>query len=312
MDSPPPRPLRRPPRLDWARAQTLIGAGLLAAAGAAAAFRGGLWASLFAPLGALGILLVIDGGVYRKRGESFFISHPGRFVLTAVWSIAFWGFFEVLNFRLNNWHYPGDALPRLFRWAVTLFSFATVVPLVLELADLLDTAGLLKSVSVSPFHRSGRVLFPVIGLVCLGLPLLWPDPFFPLVWAGLFFLLEPAAEALGAPSLLSDWKSGGARRFALLGVAGLIAGMLWQALNVAAGARWVFTVPHLDHWKILNMPVLAYLGFVPFAFSVHSAGAVATRLWDRSGTPARVLGGIAWILWTGAVLVGIDRFTRLP
>lgn len=311
MDSPAPRPPRRPPRLDWARAQTLVGAGVIAV-GSAGALRGGLWAALLTPLGATGILLAVDGWVYRKRGESFLISHPRRFLLTALWSVAFWGFFEVLNFRLNNWHTVGDPAHPVFRWLVTLFTFATVVPLVLELADLLDTAGLLKSVSVAPFHRSGRFLFPVIGAVCLGVPMVWTDPFFPLVWAVPFFLLEPVAEALGAPSLLSDWKSGGARRFALLGAAGLIAGLLWQCLNAGAGTRWVFTIPHLDHWKILNMPALAYVGFVPFAFSAHTAGAVAARLWDRSGPPARILWAIAWILWVGTVFVGMDRFTRIP
>lgn len=311
MDSPAPRPPRRPPRLDWARAQTLIGGGVAAGA-AAGLLRGGLWATLSAPFGAAGILLAIDGWVYRKRGEAFLISHPGRFALTAFWSVAFWGFFEVLNFRLNNWQCPSDPANPILRWTLTLITFATVVPLVLELADLLDTAGFLKSVSVSPFHRSGRLLFPALGVVCLALPLVWPDPFFPLVWGAPFFLLEPVAEALGAPSLLSDWKSGGARRAALLGAAGVIAGLLWQCWNVGAGARWVFTIPHLDHWKILNMPALAYLAFVPFAFSAHAVGAVASRLWDRSGLFARLLWGTAWIVWTGIVLLGMDRFTRIP
>lgn len=311
MTPPAPRPPRPLPHSDLARALTLTGVGVLLAALAAGFADAGTAAAFLAPLGALGAAVAIDGWVYRKRGESFLVSHPGRFALTALWSVAFWGLFEAFNFRLQNWHHVGGPASPPLRWAAALFSFATVVPLLLEIADLLDTAGLLKSASVSPYPRTGRVLLPAAGVACAALPLLWPDPFFPLVWAVPFLLLEPVAEALGAPSLLSDWKSGAARRFALLALAGLIAGLLWQGLNVRAGARWVFTLPHLDHWKILDMPVLGYLGFVPFAFSAHTAGAVATRVWDRAGAGTRALLALAVALWAGAVLLGVDRFTRI-
>lgn len=311
MNPPAPRPPRPLPHSDLARALTLTGVGVFLAVLAAVRLNAGVGAAFLAPLGSLGAAAAIDGWVYRKRGESFLLSHPGRFVLTAAGSVAFWGFFETLNFRLHNWHHVGAPASLALRWTAALFSFATVVPLLLEITDLLDTAGLLKSASVSPYPRTGRVLLPAAGIACLALPLLWPDPFFPLVWAVPFLLLEPVAETLGAPSLLSDWKSGAARRFALLALAGLTAGLLWQLLNVRAGARWVFTVPHLDHWKILGMPVLAYLGFVPFAFSAHTAGAVGTRLWDRAGAGARALLVLALVLWAGAVLLGVDRFTRV-
>ncbi len=312
MNPPASRPPRPHPHNDLARALTLMGVCLVLAALAAARYGAGFGGALLTPLGALGGTVAIDGWVYRKRGESFLISHPGRFALTALWSGGFWGFFEAVNFRLDNWHYVGAPAQPIFRWAITLFSFATVVPLLLEITDLLDTAGLLKSVSVSPYPRTGRVLLPAAGAACLGLPLMWPDPFFPLVWAVPFLALEPVAEILGAPSLLSDWKSGVARRFALLALAGLIAGFIWQLLNVQAEARWVFSLPHLDHWKILEMPVLGYLGFVPFAFSVHTAGAVAARLWDRAGAGTRALLAVALILWVGAVALGVDRFSRVP
>jgi len=62
----------------------------------------------------------------------------------------------------------------------------------------------------------------------LALPLVWPRLFFPLVWGGFFFLLEPLAEKLGATSLLSDLRAGRGKRLLLLMASGLFCGLLWE------------------------------------------------------------------------------------
>jgi hypothetical protein len=51
----------------------------------------------------------------------------------------------------------------------------------------------------------------------------------------------------------------------LLFAAGLLCGFLWESWNWLAVARWRYHVPYLGDVKIFEMPVLGYLGFMPFA-----------------------------------------------
>ena len=251
----------------------------------------------------------MDAWVYRRRGESLLFSHPGRFLFLAVWSVSLWFFFEILNFRLQNCHYVHLPPERVLRWAGYFLAYATVVPGIMETADLIDTAGFLKSVTVAPLHRSARPLFVTLGLACLGLPLLWPHLFFPLIWVALILLLEPLAETLGAPSLLSDWRSGSLRRVLILVVSGFLCGFLWEFWNAFAAAHWVYSVPGMDTWKIFEMPVLGYLGFLPFAVSVYTASSVAVTLWDRIGPLPRWGLGALWLGFCRAAAAGVDHFT---
>lgn len=304
-------PHSRFPHSDLARSLMLVGLGVLAVTFALARFNREPVDTWFYSFAWWSYIVIVDAWVYRRRGESLLLSHPRRFLFLALWSIALWFFFEALNFRLQNWHYVHLPSDRLSRWAGYFLAYATVVPGLMETADLVDTAGFLKSVNVAPLHRSGRPLFVGLGLACLALPLLWPQLFFSLIWVALILLLEPLAEILGAPSFLSDWRSGSLRRVSILVVSGFLCGFLWEFWNAFAAAHWVYSVPGMDTWKIFEMPVLGYLGFLPFAVSVHSASSVAVTLWDRSGTGLRWGMGVIWLGFCLAAAAGVDHFTLL-
>jgi hypothetical protein len=46
---------------------------------------------------------------------------------------------------------------------------------------------------------------------------------------------------------------------------GMMIGLLWEALNIGARAKWIYTVPGLEEFKLFEMPVLGFFGFPPFA-----------------------------------------------
>ncbi|MBL0058905.1 MAG: hypothetical protein IPP35_07305 [Elusimicrobia bacterium] len=304
--------LKRPfPRAELAQAVMLIGLGVLLVSFVFARMNRDPFTTWFYSFAWWSYILIVDGWVYRHRGESLLLGYPRRFVFLSLWSVVFWCGFELLNFRLQNWHYVGLPPGTGLRWTGYFLAFATVVPGILETADLLDTAGFLKSVSVTPLMRSARWISAAIGLALLALPLLWPTLFFPLVWGAPIFLLEPVNELVGAPSLLSDWRSGSLRRFALLAMAGFLCGLLWEFWNHFAGAHWVYTVPGLDRWKIFEMPVIGYLGFLPFAVSVYTVSATANILWERSNGAVRTLLVLAGLGFSLFVFAGLDRWTVL-
>ena len=80
---------------------------------------------------------------------------------------------------------------------------------------------------------------------------------------------------------------------------------------MVAGAHWVYRLPGLDGWKIFEMPVVGYLGFLPFAVSVYTASVTATKLWEKSNGMVRLAVGLAGVALCLALFAGVDHFTFL-
>ena len=111
----------------------------------------------------------------------------------------------------------------------------------------------------------------VFGAILAAVPLLWPSEYFAAdVWLAWPLLLDPLNRLLGRPSILGDLESGRRSRAAALLAAGLVCGVLWESWNWLASARWSYTVPFLGGVRLYAMPVLGFLGFAPFAFSVFA------------------------------------------
>ncbi len=186
-----------------------------------------------------------------------------------------------------------------------------MVPGLFETADLVETAGLTGDRGGKPLGGNRRVpsLFTAAGVLMLTLPLLWPKFFFPLVWGGFIFLLEPLNERLGAASLLGDWRVGRFKRFWTLLLAGFLCGGLWEWWNAWARARWSYTVPWVGDWKIFEMPALGYLGFPPFAVEAFVMTATAVAVWERTPRWAKPLLFAAAAAFCLTMFHAVDRFT---
>jgi hypothetical protein len=105
-----------------------------------------------------------------------------------------------------------------------------------------------------------------VGAVAAIVPLIVISTYLvPFVWLGLIFLLDPINCLRGWPSIMGDLQQGSYRRLFSLLVAGGICGVLWEFWNYWALTKWTYTVPYLGDVKIFEMPILGYLGFLPFA-----------------------------------------------
>jgi len=83
------------------------------------------------------------------------------------------------------------------------------------------------------------------------------------------FLLDPLNNVLGRKSTLAhivgkDW------RFVVLPLAGLCCGFFWEMWNYYALPKWYYTVPYVGFWKIFEMPLLGYTGYLPFAVELFA------------------------------------------
>lgn len=69
---------------------------------------------------------------------------------------------------------------------------------------------------------------------------------------------------------MRDLEEGSPGRLIATLLSGLVCGILWEAWNYWAVAKWIYTVPFFENTKIFEMPVLGYLGFSLFAVETIS------------------------------------------
>jgi hypothetical protein len=216
-------------------------------------------------------LFIIDGIIYRLKGNSLIVNRAKSFLWMLPWSVVIWLVFELFNLRLQNWSY--EFLPQVVwqRWTGYFISFATVLPAIFETEELLEALGMfyLKGKDKGAPALIDRKYFnPVagLGIILILLPLFFPQYFFPLVWIAFIFLLEPVNYRLSKTSLFLQKEY---PRIIRLALAGFICGVLWEAWNGKAQASWVYSLPYLNCCKIFAMPVTGYLGFLPFALECY-------------------------------------------
>jgi hypothetical protein len=256
--------------------------------------------------------------VLSRRNASLLLSRPRRFLLLLPLSLAFWLFFEIFNFRLQNWHYLNVPTELPLRWAGYALSFATVIPGLLVTKTLLQEVGLGRLSPSTPLPWLPRVIpwLYLIGALFLILPALWPRYFFPLVWGGVFFLVDPFLYRRGEPSFIGQIAHGHWRQFFLWLYAGAVCGILWELWNFWAGARWYYTVPFVGDLKLFEMPVLGFFGFPPFALECAVVISLFFWLKERVSRLGPGTSALAWglltavaVVYAALVFTGIDAMT---
>lgn len=237
------------------------------AAGEILLFTGNsFFAVYFTPWQWTGYIFFIDALISRRRGSSLLRRAPGEFALLALISIGSWLIFEAYNLLLQNWRYTGLPSARLPRYLGYAWSFATITPGILFTYDFLSGVWPDRSRATPP--APGAWFYPsvIAGLTCLTWPLLAPSPYLtPLVWIGFVLFLDPLNGRLGMRSVIAELFAGQPKSMGLFFLAGLICGFLWEFWNYWARAKWQYSVPYWGDVKLFEMPVLGYLGFLPFA-----------------------------------------------
>jgi hypothetical protein len=56
-----------------------------------------------------------------------------------------------------------------------------------------------------------------------------------------------------------DWRA-----VWLAALAALICGFFWEMWNWHSFSQWIYTVPYVERFKIFEMPLLGFLGYLPF------------------------------------------------
>ncbi len=230
-------------------------------------------AYLFFPLW-LGYCLFIDGLNVKRTGTSLLTRSKRKYIGLFFVSVPAWWLFEVLNLRMQNWFYTGRELFTYIEFfALSSLSFSTVIPAVFGTAEFLRSTSWLHNLGPGPAIRPNRgttVFFALLGLVTFTAMLAWPTAFFPFFWLSLFFLLEPVNVWLGNRSLGERTNQRDWRPVIALWLGALVCGLFWEMWNWYSYPKWVYEIPWGDFFRIFEMPLLGYGGYLPFGMELFA------------------------------------------
>jgi hypothetical protein len=223
----------------------------------------------------LGYILTVDGLTVLRAGESLLTRDARRFALLFAFSIPLWWAFEYANRELGNWKYfSADNRAPLDLNVLSSLSFSTVMPAIFVTATLWRTVPPfdreIRWLRIAP-SRAGLIAIGALGLAMFAGSLAFPDILFPLVWIGLFLLVDVVNRLTGAVSIAGQVAVRRWDTVFTLFAAGLTCGFFWEMWNINAMPKWVYDVPHVGWLKVFEMPILGYGGYFPFALEVFAA-----------------------------------------
>jgi len=258
------------------------------------------------------LLLFLDGLLAYLTGKSLIWQRPKDFLRMAFFSVTVWLTFEVFNLWLLNWRYVGVEPNLLLRWPGYALAFATVLPGVLLTAEVLAALGVGAHLRGKPRHLGNwQPAFLLAGVACLMVPFLAHYYAFPLIWLTFIFLLDPLVDLMSGNSLTRRLAAGERQRHLCLLLAGLLCGLWWELWNYPSPVKWVYTLPVLNFGKIFEMPVLGYLGFLPFALECWVMYRFLRLIDDRLSGSARLVFYLAQVAFWLVLFFALDSRTVL-
>jgi hypothetical protein len=227
-----------------------------------------------------GFILAADAVVWARAGHS--LIHGGGWRLVAMFALSapFWWAFEIANWRLENWRYVGTSVyGDQAHVVLKTISFLFVLPALAESRDLLRSFVRFPHPPAIPLPSRAATALVVLGLACVPLLYLFPDQTFPLVWLAPLAVLDAVAELRGRPSIIGLVRKGRAGPVLLLATAGLGTGILWEMWNWGAVPFWQYRIPYVGFLPVFEMPILGYLGYLPFILAADAFWRLFTGGW---------------------------------
>ncbi len=228
-----------------------------------------MWAT---PVCWWGYIMAVAAWLRARQGASILSGGHDRVVMFSLFSVAFWCIFEAYNIVIPGWQYINLHVNQAVRLTGYACAFATILPGMFLTAELLQSYGVFINARTRPWRWTPTRLniSMVLGvLFCLVPPFLPADIrgyCWAFVWVGFILWLEPINYRRGVQSLYRDWEYGDLSRTLQLALAGALCGLLWEFWNYWAFSKWIYIFPGpFLHIRYFEMPVIGFLGFLPFA-----------------------------------------------
>ncbi len=222
----------------------------------------------------LGYALTIDGIVYYKKATSLLTRNFKKYIGLFLISAPAWWLFEAFNQITNNWIYDGrQYFTNLQYFLLATLSFSTVMPAVFGTAEFAGTFKWIKNmksgVQIKPSNSNIIKLF-IAGIITLTLIIAFPDHFFYLIWISIYFLIEPVNILFKNKTLLDYTVNKDWRPIIALALGCLMCGFFWEMWNYYSYPKWIYHLPLVNFMHVFEMPVLGYIGYIPFSLELFA------------------------------------------
>jgi hypothetical protein len=205
-------------------------------------------------------------------------------------SALFWWYFEYLNRFAQNWYYLGQELftPLTYTLHATI-AFSTVLPAVMSTAELLQSYPALRRTRFQRplvlgnrrMHAGATLTLASCGLIGIAVA---PDYWYPVLWVSPLLILVSLQVLFSQESILQRLERGDWHVLTLPALAALVCGFFWEMWNHYSYPKWAYCIPYVQRFEIFQMPVLGYLGYLPFGLQ---CGVVADLVARLEGTSER-------------------------
>ncbi len=234
----------------------------------------GLWVSY---------IFLVNAITYRRSGACYITHRPRELIALFPASALFWWYFEYLNRFVQNWHYAGVEGFGPLRYSLhATLAFSTVLPSVISSAQLLETFPRLSHAPPCPrlairISRRSAWAFLVLSAAGLVGVAVWPDYLFFVVWVLPAFIVLSLQALCRQGSILSRLERGDWHEAGLFMLAALLCGFFWEMWNYRSDPKWIYSIPFVNRFHLFEMPLLGYLGYLPFGFECLLAAEQISR-----------------------------------
>jgi hypothetical protein len=225
---------------------------------------------------------------YRRTGTCL-LTRQTRYLLALFPASAlFWWYFEYLNRFAQNWYYVGAELFTPLTYAVhATVAFSTVLPAVMSTAELLDSyPGLKRTRFRRPLvlgnrrmHAGAMLTLASCGLIGVAV---WPNYWYPLLWVSPLLILVSLQMLFSEDNLLQMLERGEWHVIAVPALAALVCGFFWEMWNLFSYPKWAYCIPYVQGFRIFEMPLVGYLGYLPFGLQCFVVAELVARLANPS------------------------------
>ncbi len=229
----------------------------------------------------LGFIVVANALAWRRAARSLLSHRPLLIIALFPASAGFWWLFEHLNRFVRNWYYTGIAASGDWDYFFQAsLPFATVLPAVASIWYWLAQFPRLEALELPPLkgHAGNAWISLAAGIAALGAIGPWPQLFYPALWLAPLAVLAGLQQVLLGETVFSPLRGGDWRPVLQPALAALVCGFFWELWNWGSLAKWHYSVPLVDRFRIFEMPLLGYAGYLPFGVACAIAIDLVARI----------------------------------
>ncbi len=227
-------------------------------------------------------IVFINALTFRRIGGCFMLSRPLAFIGLFPLSALFWWIFEYLNRFVQNWRYSevGD----LGSWEYFFYSsisFSTVLPAVLSTQELILNSSFVRcccrnAVAIKiPLPKRAAWAAMTVSFAAILFIGVFPDYLYPMLWVSPLSIIVSIQSLMGERHIFSELSEGDWRGPVSASLAALCCGFFWEMWNYYSLAKWHYTVPFVQGFKVFEMPLTGYAGYLPFGLECAVTAGVA-------------------------------------